>query len=460
MRILALHGHGSDAAGLRRESVGLRRFLRQRATFVFAEGEFVCEDGGRYWFEEEDAGCGTTESPVADTPGDSVSTLLAAAERLGALLDAEGPFDAIFGFSQGAALAAVAAALRQGGRLVCDLRAVVIVAGYLPACAVGIPGLGGAGDVQLPSLHIFGQQDTYVPHTDSEALARCFLGPVFVRHPGGHRVSRGLLVRRACQEFLDGIASCTFLESQVLGPPAPKETPEPEALPLRCISCLQQPADSWAHEETGEMFCDRCWERWEDDDSDEETSRLWTAFCTDWARKTKSVAERPSGVCANIALAFSRPSHSGTSGIVAPSGSPTSGSARSGIVKMPSIRSIAALHALGRLGGIPIVGAAAADQGGSGVKGPKGRGKHCSAGKGKGGVLTRDECTGSLFDESGALNVLRAAEILALFGYFGEPDDPDGSDVGADPFVDSFPEPSCELDAYCAADDDGVAARR
>mmetsp|Transcript_86308 Transcript_86308/g.200688 ORF Transcript_86308/g.200688 Transcript_86308/m.200688 type:complete len:360 (-) Transcript_86308:10-1089(-) len=261
MRILALHGHCSDARGLRKQSAGLRRCLRHTAEFVFAEAQSVCSEGGRTWFDELPEVIGDAKDPGA--PPD----LPTAVQRLAKLVVLEGPFDVVFGFSQGAALCAALAASQQAGFLNAKFRAVILVAGYLPTgAAQQIPGLSGDGSIELQSLHIAGAQDSRVPCVDSEALARCFAQPRLVWHPGGHWISRGPLVQKACVDFLDSLIATRV---------SPGAVPVDPLLP--CGACYRRTA-GWADEDTGEVFCDECWESWEGALSDDEANKLWRPF--------------------------------------------------------------------------------------------------------------------------------------------------------------------------------------
>jgi hypothetical protein len=100
-----------------------------------------------------------------------------------------GGFDAIIGFSQGAAMAALVAALQQSGTFLAHeppLKFIICIAGikvrderfsgsYLRVCDV-------------PSVHIIGQQDPIKRLTNQ--LIRCFNSPTVLTHERGHVVPR------------------------------------------------------------------------------------------------------------------------------------------------------------------------------------------------------------------------------------------------------------------------------
>jgi pimeloyl-ACP methyl ester carboxylesterase len=113
-----------------------------------------------------------------------------------ALVAREGPFDGVFGFSQGAALAALMAPL---------FRFAIVVGGFMTAAPAHAIDYQRLRDTGVPSLHIIGRSDGVVPSQASHDLAACFRAPVVVEHPGGHVVAATPEVRAATQAFLSMI---------------------------------------------------------------------------------------------------------------------------------------------------------------------------------------------------------------------------------------------------------------
>ncbi|KAJ5135406.1 uncharacterized protein N7515_004684 [Penicillium bovifimosum] len=97
MRILCLHGVGSSGAILEKQMSNLRRELDPSFELVFVDGPFEC---GR--------GPGVSEYQpgpyFSHTQGYSPADITQALGYLEEILEDEGPFDGIFGFSQGSAL--------------------------------------------------------------------------------------------------------------------------------------------------------------------------------------------------------------------------------------------------------------------------------------------------------------------------------------------------------------------
>lgn len=96
------------------------------------------------------------------------------------LLEAHLPADGVIGFSQGGAAAGLFAALH--GRA---LRFAICISGF-PSRADAHRHLCVPGSVDLPSLHVYGEQDALMNRERTLALAGCFVDPVILAHRGGH----------------------------------------------------------------------------------------------------------------------------------------------------------------------------------------------------------------------------------------------------------------------------------
>ncbi|KAL2069228.1 hypothetical protein VTL71DRAFT_15566 [Oculimacula yallundae] len=97
MRILCLHGFGSSGAILERQMSNLRRELDPIFELVFVDGPF-----------ESERGPGVSEYQTgpyfSHTQGYSPADIAQAVRNVEETLEDQGPFDGIFGFSQGSAL--------------------------------------------------------------------------------------------------------------------------------------------------------------------------------------------------------------------------------------------------------------------------------------------------------------------------------------------------------------------
>ena len=90
------------------------------------------------------------------------------------------PVDGILGFSQGAALTGLLAALHAE-----QLRFAICISGF-PARSEAHAAFMAPQGIDLPSLHIYGEQDVLMDHERTLALAGCFVEPQIVSHEGGH----------------------------------------------------------------------------------------------------------------------------------------------------------------------------------------------------------------------------------------------------------------------------------
>lgn len=225
LRLLCLHGYGQSARRFRARTGALRKALRGRAELLYldaphrlpaqpGEPEEEEEEAPRGWWLESGPGPAPEKEPEA--------ALRAVAAALAAL----GPVDGLLGFSQGAALAGLVCALREGGDGRFPFRFALLVAGF-PAEAAG-----AAGALRVPSLHVFGQADRVIPAAESRALAARFAQPVLLAHEGGHFVPAAAAQRAAYLAFLRRFAG------PELGPPRP-----PPPAPSRASDSAPSPQE-------------------------------------------------------------------------------------------------------------------------------------------------------------------------------------------------------------------------
>jgi Serine hydrolase (FSH1) len=181
MNVLCLHGYHGSAQILRRQ-------LAPLAAGLSADIEFDCVDapslatGDFGWWHEGFAGWERSIGWAVD-------------------LLARRHYDGIFGFSQGAALAGLLAAVREDGRHgQLDVRFAIMVGGFtstLPQHADLF-----AHPLTLASLHVTGSRDGVVPMRDSLQLADRFANPLILRHPGGHVIPSDAALTARIEEFI------------------------------------------------------------------------------------------------------------------------------------------------------------------------------------------------------------------------------------------------------------------
>jgi hypothetical protein len=183
LRVLCLHGYHGSGAILRRQLAPLARSLPADIEFVYTDAPSLAT-GDFGWWHEGFTGWEHTRDWIV--------------ERLGA-----GPrIDGLFGFSQGAALTGLLAALRESRQAPAglDFRFAVMVGGFtsfLPQHADLF-----RRPLAIPSVHVIGRSDGIVPRSDSLELAGRFTDPLVLEHGGGHIIPADRAVAEPIARFL------------------------------------------------------------------------------------------------------------------------------------------------------------------------------------------------------------------------------------------------------------------
>jgi predicted esterase len=185
--MLCLHGYHGTGAILRRQMAPLAAAIPPNVELVYpdapslAAGDFGWwHDGFRGW----------------ERSRDWALELLRTAPRI----------DGIFGFSQGAALTGLLAALRDSDSWPAPpwFDFAIMVGGFtstLPQHAHLFP-----RKLTAPSVHVTGRADMIVPRRDSLMLADRFADPLVIEHPGGHVIPSDSAVTAPIAGFLAGFS--------------------------------------------------------------------------------------------------------------------------------------------------------------------------------------------------------------------------------------------------------------
>ena len=210
-RILCLHGYTQNGGLLKRKLAGLEKHVLARcphAVFTYPTGPHDAKEEWVAELDAEDAAAAAAAGVAArawwvKTPSDGAAAAAdvekcegweESRKLLEQIRQQKGPFDAVVGFSQGAAAAALLA-------VAWDIPRCITAGGYV---AHGHP-LGPSlvrGEHPVRSLHAAGEQDELVTPTASQELASLFTDPVFFAHEGGHVVPNSEEFRDACMELL------------------------------------------------------------------------------------------------------------------------------------------------------------------------------------------------------------------------------------------------------------------
>jgi hypothetical protein len=188
LRVLCLHGYHGTGAILRRQMAPLASALPADIEFVYIDAPSLAAGDFGWWH----AGFSGWEHTR-----DWILEWLSTGPRI----------DGIFGFSQGAALTGLLAALRESPRAPRGLDfGFAIMAGgftsFLPQHAGLFP-----RPLTIPSVHVIGRSDGIVPRSDSLELASRFTDPLVLEHGGGHVIPADQAVAEPIARFLARFAS-------------------------------------------------------------------------------------------------------------------------------------------------------------------------------------------------------------------------------------------------------------
>ncbi|KAG7387613.1 hypothetical protein PHYPSEUDO_013863 [Phytophthora pseudosyringae] len=205
-RVLCLHGFGQDAPKFRNRISSLRRALKSSFDFVFPEAPFLvtsfpnstpeeqakiaeAEPTYKWWDFEIDEETGKHTYGRVDE----------AVEYLAEFVRKEGPFDGIFGFSQGGMMANL---LLQ--RQCADPNNSPFsfkFALFFASCDLGDPVYKTEQKVDVPSIHFMGETDAIVSMDRGQKLLELYNNPKAFVHPGGHFIPTNKEAKDALREF-------------------------------------------------------------------------------------------------------------------------------------------------------------------------------------------------------------------------------------------------------------------
>ncbi|NWH63509.1 OVCA2 Esterase, partial [Geococcyx californianus] len=206
LRLLALHGYRQSERRFRQRTGALRKALRGRAELVALSAPHAVPGGDGDGGDADDPPRGWWFSrPGAFEAGEAAAEPAGLEESLSAVAAAlaeQGPFDGLLGFSQGAALAAMVCALRaRGDPRFQPVAFAILVAGF--ASRAPAHGHFYREPIALPTLHVVGDADMVIAAPLSRELARRFVEPVVLSHPGGHFVPVAAPQKKAYLDFLE-----------------------------------------------------------------------------------------------------------------------------------------------------------------------------------------------------------------------------------------------------------------
>ncbi|KAI8335490.1 serine hydrolase FSH, partial [Chlamydoabsidia padenii] len=222
LRILCLHGMAQNGAVFKKKTAAIRKKLDKIADMVYITAphlsvhpdhtsEALREAAADPTAPEELKPFGWWVYTDDQTPNDE--PLIGFKESMNVVKDVllkQGPFDGVFGFSQGASFASMLTAIMENRTLLPDIlppefdhppfRFAMVSASFIPERSVST-GLF-ATKTKTPSLHMIGEKDVLITPEQMETLAAAFEHPVFLRHTGGHVVPSNAASRNEILSFV------------------------------------------------------------------------------------------------------------------------------------------------------------------------------------------------------------------------------------------------------------------
>jgi predicted esterase len=174
-KILCLHGGGGNAQSMSTAIQDLQNAMSDYE-FVFAEAPYG-SGGGRLWISDPPGGKGepTSDPAFADNSIQALDTIV----------EADGPFDGILGYSQGAAFVPVYLSRVPKG----TFEFAITFCGYLTTTHQGL--LNGVNQMSpfgdIPHLVWLGRQDYVIANSMTIEMAAIFTNPlVVISESAGH----------------------------------------------------------------------------------------------------------------------------------------------------------------------------------------------------------------------------------------------------------------------------------
>jgi predicted esterase len=183
--MLCLHGYHGSGAILRRQLAPLAAAIPANVELVYVDAPSL-SSGDFGWWHEGFSGWERTRDWAVE--------LLRTAPRI----------DGIFGFSQGAALTGLLAAVRDSSPALLEFEFAIMVGGFTSTMPQHADLF--RRKLTVPSVHVMGRADGIVPRRDSLLLADRFADPLVIEHPGGHVIPGDSAVTAPIADFLAGFA--------------------------------------------------------------------------------------------------------------------------------------------------------------------------------------------------------------------------------------------------------------
>ncbi|EFA74850.1 hypothetical protein PPL_11884 [Heterostelium album PN500] len=192
MKLLFLHGYRQNGPVLKRTTKKLQGFIGDFVTVYYANSPLSInavnnsENSGSLltaMASDKESHQRQWWSPSKDFK--VYQHIDASIHYLTQLFKAEGPFDGIIGFSQGATFAGILAAMQQQNQLPFRFNFAILISGF-PSRADVHQHLIVKNSIDLPTLSIYGTKDEMVENQRTKDLADLFVNPEIDGNDGSH----------------------------------------------------------------------------------------------------------------------------------------------------------------------------------------------------------------------------------------------------------------------------------
>jgi len=215
LKILMLHGYRQSESAFRERSGGLRKFLKNHAEFIFCEAPHaipqkidangIDKDASTSEIEKGWWFSATNKSYDALEITDCDSGFNETMDYINEIFQTKGPFDGIFGFSQGGCLSSILCkiAMDQNNKYeFIRFKFAIIVAGFKSNQMQHKIFYDLNNKINLPTMHLIGNGDKVIPQDLSTNLTSYFLDPKTFYHDGGHFIPVNSESKVAFLDFL------------------------------------------------------------------------------------------------------------------------------------------------------------------------------------------------------------------------------------------------------------------
>ncbi|KAI8987299.1 serine hydrolase FSH [Mycotypha africana] len=227
LRILCLHGMVQNAGVFRKKTAVIRKKLDKMAELVYVTAPQMTTDP-KYTSEAHRAAAADENAPEDEKPfawwhpypdqqteDGFYQGFKESVTFLKEFMIKEGPFDGIFGFSQGACLAAIMLICMENRALMPDLfnsdfkhpnfKFAMLCAGFVPEAQKATSGIW-SHKITTPTLHMIGEEDKLIQPALQDRLVEQCIEPTVIRHAGGHVVPSNAASRNETVAFVSKFA--------------------------------------------------------------------------------------------------------------------------------------------------------------------------------------------------------------------------------------------------------------